>query len=133
MSGSHPTTPVEIFEIVREIIADALGRDPKNVKLTSTIFKDLGGESIDLLDIFFRIEKSIGVRISRGDDFPNLESERLSFSDPLTPTALDAISEKMPYIGIKNMKLKQGATFEDLLTVEFCCKIVAHKLEVPWS
>lgn len=55
-----------IFPKVAEIIADALGCDVEQVKLDSSLIKDLGAESIDFLDIVFRLERGFKVKIPRG-------------------------------------------------------------------
>ncbi len=56
----------EIFEKVKDAIVDALGVDDDEVKPESSLFDDLGAESLDLLDIVFRLEKTFGIKIPRG-------------------------------------------------------------------
>ncbi|HEY5232153.1 MAG TPA: acyl carrier protein [Verrucomicrobiae bacterium] len=55
-----------IFPKVAEIMADALGCDVEKVKLNSSLISDLGAESIDFLDIIFRLERTFKVKIPRG-------------------------------------------------------------------
>lgn len=55
-----------ILPKVAETIADALGRDLEEVQPTSSLIGDLGGESIDFLDIVFRLEREFKVKIPRG-------------------------------------------------------------------
>jgi acyl carrier protein len=50
-------TDAEIGEAVRKIVADALGRGDDEVKLDSILMEDLGAESLDFLDIVFRLER----------------------------------------------------------------------------
>src|SRR5258705_6579662 len=45
-----------IPDTVRRIVADALGRPEAEVKLDSILMEDLGAESLDFLDIVFRLE-----------------------------------------------------------------------------
>jgi acyl carrier protein len=52
---------------VREAVIEALALDDDEVTPESTLMDDLGAESIDLLDILFRIEKSTGVKIEAAD------------------------------------------------------------------
>ncbi|HYB23765.1 MAG TPA: phosphopantetheine-binding protein [Solirubrobacteraceae bacterium] len=52
---------------VREAVIEALALDDDEVTPDSTLMDDLGAESIDLLDILFRIEKSTGVKIEAAD------------------------------------------------------------------
>jgi acyl carrier protein len=67
-----------IAEHVRVIVAEALGRPLAEVALTSVLMADLGAESLDFLDIVFRIERDFGIEITRG------EMERASRGD-MTP------------------------------------------------
>src|SRR5271154_4583116 len=55
-----------IFPKVAEIMADALGCDVEKVKPDSSLITDLGAESIDFLDIVFRLERGFKVKIPRG-------------------------------------------------------------------
>ena len=60
----------EIFEKVRAALVDALGVDEDEVSPAATMVGDLGAESIDFLDIVFRLEKAFGIKIPRGELFP---------------------------------------------------------------
>ena len=64
-----------IPDAVRRIIADALGRPEAEVRLESILMEDLGAESLDFLDIVFRLEREFGIQITRG------EMERASRGD----------------------------------------------------
>ena len=55
-------TNAEVGESVRKIVADALGRADDEVKLESILMDDLGAESLDFLDIVFRLEKNLTER-----------------------------------------------------------------------
>jgi acyl carrier protein len=57
----------EIGDVVRRIVAEALGRAEGEVKLTSILMDDLGAESLDFLDIVFRLEREFGIQITRGE------------------------------------------------------------------
>ncbi len=67
------TEPVE--DAVRRIVAESLGRAEGDVALTSNLMDDLGAESLDFLDIVFRLEREFGIQITRG------EMERASRGD----------------------------------------------------
>ena len=60
----------EIFEKVRAALVDALGVDEEDVTPEATMVGDLGAESIDFLDIVFRLEKAFSIKIPRGELFP---------------------------------------------------------------
>ena len=55
-----------IYPKVADIMADALGCDVEKVKPDSSLINDLGAESIDFLDIIFRLERTFKVKIPRG-------------------------------------------------------------------
>ena len=60
----------EIYKKVQGVLVDALGVDEDEVTPTATLRGDLGAESIDFLDIVFRLEKAFGIKIPRGEMFP---------------------------------------------------------------
>ena len=60
----------EVFAKVQETLVDALGVDDDEVTPEATLIGDLGAESIDFLDIVFRLEKNFDVKIPRGELFP---------------------------------------------------------------
>ena len=63
-------TKEEIFEKIQAALVDALGVDEEDVTPDATLVGDLGAESIDFLDIVFRLEKSFSIKIPRGELFP---------------------------------------------------------------
>ena len=63
-------TKDEVFEKVKEALVDALGVDDDEVTPEATMVGDLGAESIDFLDIVFRLEKAFGIEIPRSELFP---------------------------------------------------------------
>jgi acyl carrier protein len=67
---SSVSSKSEIFAKVQEALVDALGVDEDEVTPQATLQGDLGAESIDFLDIVFRLEKAFGIKIERGELFP---------------------------------------------------------------
>ncbi len=57
----------EIFGVVQTAVVDALGVDEEEVTPEATLLDELGAESIDLLDILFRLERKLGVKIQAAD------------------------------------------------------------------
>ena len=73
-------TSEEIYAKVQETLVDALGVDDDEVTPEATLQGDLGAESIDFLDIVFRLEKNFNFKIPKGELFPeNLVSGETSF------------------------------------------------------
>ena len=89
----------EIFEKVQETLVDALGVDDDEVTEEATLVDDLGAESIDFLDIVFRLEKNFGIKIPRGELFPENLAADASFVDDgkVTAEGIATLKEKMPH------------------------------------
>ena len=95
----------EIFEKVQSTLVDALGVDEDDVTPDATLFKDLGAESIDLLDIVFRLERNFGIKIPRGELFPeNVPDPELAQNGKLTPEGLTEMKPRMPYADLSGFE-----------------------------
>jgi acyl carrier protein len=119
----------EIMEKVREALVDALGVDEDEVIPTARIGADLGAESIDYLDIVFRLEKAFN--IPRGDLFPDniLTSEEFVQNKKLTEKGLAELKARMPYANLS--KFEQNPNVDDiadLFTVDMIVGYVEAKL-----
>ena len=92
----------EIFTKVQGVLVDALGVDEEEVTPGATLREDLGAESIDFLDIVFRLEKAFNIKIPRGELFPeDLDTLRndpnLVSGGKITPTGMAELKKRMPY------------------------------------
>ena len=56
-----------IYQKVADAFCEALALDDDEVELTSLVIDDLGAESLDFLDIAFRLERAFGIKIPRGE------------------------------------------------------------------
>ncbi len=94
-----PMTESEVFEKVQEILVEALGLDDDEVTAEATLTGDLGAESIDFLDIVFRLEKMFDIKIPRGELFPDniLNNPEFVQDGKLTDTGLAQLKERMPH------------------------------------
>jgi len=52
---------------LRELVADALARDVSEVSIDSVLMSDLGAESLDFLDLVFKLEHEFHIQITRGE------------------------------------------------------------------
>lgn len=123
----------EIFEKVQETLVDALGVDDDEVTPTATLIGDLGAESIDFLDIVFRLEKNFDIKIPRGELFPeNLASADSGFvaDGKVTPEGIAQLREKMPHADVDSFaKNPQVSRIQDLFTVDMICRFVAARVK----
>jgi len=121
----------EIAEKVREGLVDALGVDEDEVVPDARIGGDLGAESIDYLDIVFRLEKAFNIKIPRGDLFPDniLTSDEYVQDGKLTVKGLDELKVRMPHANLtefeKNPTVQDIA---DLFTVDMIVGYIVAKL-----
>ncbi|MCY2933608.1 MAG: acyl carrier protein [Planctomycetota bacterium] len=124
-------TQEEIFKKVQSTLVDALGVDEEQVEPGATLQGDLEAESIDFLDIVFRLERNFGITIPRGELFPeNLTSDPSLISDGmLTPKGIEELAERMPYADMTEFaKNPEVDRIGDLYTVDMLVRYVASKL-----
>lgn len=122
----------EIFKSVQAVLVDALGVDEDEVKPQSTLIGDLGAESIDFLDIVFRLEKSFGIKIHREELFPieNMVNNPDFVKDgKLTPKGLTEIKSKMPLTDFSSFEKNPDINkIGDLFTVDSIVNYLESKL-----
>ena len=90
----------EIFEKVRDVLIDALGEDDDEVTAEATLMGDLGAESIDFLDIVFRLEKAFDMKVPREELFPAeglLNDPELVSNGKLTEKGLAELRARVPH------------------------------------
>ena len=122
----------EIFDKVREALVDALGVDDDEVAPAATLQGDLDAESIDFLDIVFRLEKAFDIKIERGELFPEdiLTSTDFVHDGKVSADGVAKLKERMPFADLS--KFEANPLVQNLaqqLTVLDMCNFVAHKLE----
>ena len=123
----------EIFAKVQETLVDALGVDDDEVTEDATLVDDLGAESIDFLDIVFRLEKNFGIKIPRGELFPENLAADASFVDDgkVTAEGLATMREKMPHADIDSFADDPKVeNIQSLFTVNMITNFVENKLNV---
>src|SRR5437764_1060313 len=90
------------LEKVQSIIAEALYVDATEVTPEASLMKDLGAESIDFLDIVFRLEKAFGIKIPKGDIEKKarggLSDEEFAVGGIIQPAGLEALRAAMPEV-----------------------------------
>jgi acyl carrier protein len=122
----------QVFAQVREVLVDALGVDEDEVTGEATLMGDLGAESIDFLDIVFRLEKQFGIKIPREELFPAetlMSNPELVNNGKLTPKGLAELKEKMPHTDLSIFQNDPDINkLADLFTVNSIVKYIEGKL-----
>jgi len=122
----------EIFQEVQEIMVDALGVDDDEVTAEATLMGDLGAESIDFLDIVFRLEKAFEIKIPREELFPAenlLTNPEFVNNGKLTKTGLAELRDKMPHTNLAEFENDPDINkLGDLFTVGTIVNYVEIKL-----
>ena len=125
----------EIYSKVSATLMEALNVDEEEIKPTSTLQGDLGAESIDFLDIVFRLEREFAIKIPRGELFP----ESIFQGDPefvqngkVTEKGLSELRARMPYADLSKFeKNPEVRAISDLFTVDMITRYIQGKLGEP--
>jgi acyl carrier protein len=126
-------TQEEIYTKVSATLVEALNVEEDEINPRSTLQGDLGAESIDFLDIVFRLEREFGIKIPRNELFP----ESIFQGDPefvqdgkVTAKGLAELRDKMPFADLTEFeKNPQLSHLSDLFTVDMITRYIQGKLE----
>ncbi len=123
----------EVYDEVKEVLIDALGLDDEEVTESATLMSDLGAESIDFLDIVFRLEKSFGIKIPREELFPGeslMNNPEYVSNGKLTAKGIAELKAKMPHTDISTFQDDPDVNkLPDLFTVAAVVNFVEGKLK----
>ena len=122
----------EVFTKVEAVLVDALGVDEDEVTEEATLTGDLGAESIDFLDIVFRLEKSFDIKIPRGELFPDdiLNNPDFVENGRMTPPGLEQLKKSMPHADFAEFEQDPNVSrMPDLFTVKAIVDFVGLKLD----
>jgi acyl carrier protein len=116
----------EIFKKVQGVLVDALGVDEEEVTPTATLRGDLGAESIDFLDIVFRLEKAFGIKIPRNEMFPEeiFTNPQFVQNNKLTPAGMEELKKRMPHIDFASLEKDP-----DINNIHFTVDTVVNYIE----
>jgi acyl carrier protein len=110
---------------------DALGVDEDEVTEDATLTGDLGAESIDFLDIMFRLEKAFNIKIPRGELFPDdiLNNPDYVENGKMTAAGLEQLKKSMPHANFSEFEKNPDVNkMPDLFTVRTIVNYVESKL-----
>jgi len=133
MSDTAPETLTEtaIDDAVREIVAEALARDPASVRLESALMGDLGAESLDFLDVVFKLERRFGIEITRGEmeraARGDMSEEEFAPGGVISAAGLERLRALMPEAGARIEPGLRPAMILSLFTVRTFANLVRAK------
>lgn len=123
----------EILQKTREAIAEVLGREEDEVTPNASLMKDLNAESLDFLDLLFRLESSFGIKIPRGGiqkaTQGSLTDAEFQQNGVLTEAALERLRVLMPEVDPSHFQ--PGLTvraISTLFTAESFARLVAWRI-----
>lgn len=121
----------EVFEKVQAALMDALGVEEDEVTPEATMVGDLGAESIDFLDIVFKLEKAFGITIPREELFPDdiLTNAEYVKDGKVTEQGISELKTRLPWADLSRFESNPRVQdFGNLLTVNDLCRYVERKL-----
>lgn len=121
----------EVFEQVRATLVEALAVEPEEVSEGATLQGDLGAESIDFLDIVFRLEKNFNIKIPRNELFPDdlLNNPEFVVNGKFTEKGLAQIKKSMPHADFSAFEKDPDVNkMPDLFTVRTLVNYIEKKL-----
>ena len=126
----------QIFEKLREILEEALGVDEEEVTIEASLTGDLEAESIDFLDIVFRLEKAFSTpeqpfKIEQGELFPDnlLENADWVADGKFTDAGMAMLRERMPHVDFSAFESDRDVNkVAELITVKSIIEFIERKL-----
>ena len=127
-----PTVPKEeIFEKVKQTLVDALSVEEDEVAEDAKLTADLGAESIDFLDIVFRLEKAFNIKIPQEELIPRdvLSNPDYVVDRKLNEAGINALKESMPHADLSEFEADPDIDkISDVFTVGTIVRFVDAKL-----
>lgn len=121
----------DVFSKVQKALVDALGVDEDEVTPEARMMADLGAESIDFLDIIFRLEKAFNISIDRAELFPEdvLTSSAFVQDGKVNPAGVAELKKRMSWANLSKFEENPNVqNFGDLLTVNDLCSYIQSKV-----
>lgn len=121
----------EIFNKVRAVMVDALAADEEEVTPTASLVGDLGAESIDFLDIQFKLEQAFGFKITQGELFPENVAQDPKYvrEGKVTVEGIAALKARLPHVDFSKFEVNPSVSkVAELFTVDTVVRFVERKL-----
>jgi acyl carrier protein len=120
----------EVFEKVKSVLTDALAVDDDEVTPEASLVKDLGAESIDFLDIVFKLEQAFDIKIQQGELFPEnvAQDPRYVKEGKVTPEGITMLKARLPHVNFAKFEANPSiGKVAELFTVESLVAFVMSK------
>jgi acyl carrier protein len=125
--------PEEIYSKVVRVLVESLYVNEADLTPATTLKGDLGAESLDFLEIVFRLEREFGIDIPDGEIFPRsvLQGNPDFVRDGcVTDDGMRELCARMPYAEFETFDQNQRlSTIGDLFTVGLVARYIAWKLD----
>jgi acyl carrier protein len=125
-------TQQEIYQRVAQTLVEALNVDECEIAPEARLQSDLGAESIDFLDILFRLEREFGIKIDRAELFPeSIFQGNAEFvqDSRVTALGLEELRRRLPFADLTAFeKDPEISHLGDLFTVDLMTRFVQSKL-----
>lgn len=121
----------DIFTKIQGILEDALGVDQDEVTREARLGPDLGAESIDYLDISFRLEKAFSIKIEQSEMFPDnvLSDPKYVQDGKVTDEGMSELRKRLPHANLDEFDASRKVEdFANVFTVESLVKFVQSKV-----
>jgi acyl carrier protein len=126
----------EIYDKVKDVLEEALGVDDDEIAPEASLTADLGAESIDVLDIQFRLEKAFSTpqkpfKVAQGELFPEnlLENPDWVQSGRFTDAGMKMLRDRMPHVDFTKFDTtRQVEQVAEQITVDSLVDFVERKM-----
>ena len=121
----------ETYDKVQGVLEDALGVDEDEITKDATLVGDLGAESIDFLDIVFRLEKEFGIKIDQAELFPDnvLNDPQYVQDGKVTDAGMATLRERLPHANLDEFENSRDVEdFPNVFTVDAVVKFVQARV-----
>jgi acyl carrier protein len=120
-----------VYPTVAKTIADALGCDVAQVQLDVSLIEGLDAESIDFLDLVFRLERAFKINIPRGKIIENARGElseaEFEQKGVVTQAGMQRLRSYLSEVPAERLSSPvKVAEIPRLFTAETFCKLVVH-------
>jgi acyl carrier protein len=122
----------EISARIAKVLVQALGVETEDIKPTATLQGDLGAESIDFLDIMFRLEREFMIKIRQDELFsePLLQGgTEIVHDGRVTDLGLALLRARLPYADLSGLERDRRLNrIDDVFTVDLLSRFISWKL-----